>query len=181
MRSASDHPTNDELPPAIRCRLDELRATGGDAALREFATWCALQVSSRHPAVSNVIASVRNAARDTTGEHLQSLRGQWAGAALSAGVIGMRVNPASASAHLAAFQCALSCAYEAAAQAARHVRNSFAFAAKASSDTQSITGFPGLEAAAEAMGCQIDQLDRMIAACGPLQAEGDSDSNEGGR
>jgi hypothetical protein len=179
MSQIHDEPANEALPAAVRVRLDELKRRAGEHALREFAIWSALQVIGGHQAVAATLAAVRTAARDLSGECLRQLQAETSGAACAACVVGLKVNPAAASAHLAAFQCGRPDAYEAAVQASKHVRDFFAFNAPKDPDALSVTGRPALEAAAFALGCQIDQLDRMVAACKPPQADNDFDPTKG--
>lgn len=180
MSQNQDWPTNEQLPRAVRVRLDELKQRAGDPALREFAIWCALQVAGGHWTVTKTVAAVRIAARDPSGEQLRQLQAETGGGACAACVIGLKVNPAAASAHLAAFQCGRPDAYEAAVQTSWHVREHFAFTALKEPHALSLTGKSALEATACALGCQIDQLDRMIAACEPPQTRGDADTTKGG-
>lgn len=180
MSQNQDRPTNEKLPRAVRVRLDELERRAGEHALREFAIWCALQVAGGHWTVAKTVAAVRIAARDPSGEQLRQLQAETGGAACAACAIGLKVDPAAASAHLAAFQCGRPDAYEAAVQTSWHVREHFAFAALKDPDALSDTGRPALEATACALGCQLDQLDRMIATCEPPQTRGDADPSKGG-
>lgn len=181
MSKNHDEPANEMLPAAIRVRLEELRRRAGDLALREFAIWCAMQVAGGHSSVAKALAAVRIAARDSSGEQLRRLQAETGGGACAASLIGLKVDPAAASAQLAGFQCGRPDAYEAAVQTSWHVRYYFAYTAMKDPDALSVTGRPALEAAECALGCQIDQLDRMVAACGPPQTEDDSDSTKGER
>lgn len=179
MSQIHDEPANEKLPAALRVRLDELKRRAGEPALREFAIWCATQVTDGHDAITKILAAVRTAAMDLSGKRLRQLQAETGGAACAACVIGLRVDPAAASAQLAAFQCGRPDAYDAAVQASKHVRDHFAFNALKNPNALSVTGRPALEAAACALGCQIDQLDRMLEACEPPQTENDSEPTKG--
>lgn len=167
MSQEGDHPRNEMLPTAIRVRLDVLERRGAEPLLREFAIWCAMQVVAGYPAAAGIVASVRAAALDASGEELRLLQERTSGAACGACTIGLNVNPAAASAQLAAIQSGRPDAYEAAVQASRHARDCFGYIAMKDGDAFGVTGRPALEAVATAMGCQIDQLDRLIASCEP--------------
>ncbi len=150
------------LPAALHIRLLQVQRWGGESELREFALWCALSAIAGKPEMLSTLRSIRNAVQRRDDAALAELHIKLGGSAASAGTIGMRVNPAGASAFFAVFGCTFPDPFETAVRASRYAREYFEYREHKYPPSPSITGDPAAEAHGEALGRQLDYLDQQL-------------------
>ncbi len=161
----------DGLPTAIHLRLLQLQRWGCHGELRDFAIGCARATISARPEMLPTLRNIRNAANRDDESALAELHRRLGGHGPSICTLGKRVHPAGVATFFAVFGCTFPDPVEAAARASQSERDFFRFLASGHPPWPSITGDPAAEAEGEAMGRQIDYLDRLLISSRPSRVD----------